>query len=118
MALVYTIDHEEIRKWIEEHNGEPAIIQGTGGDDRAGTLFISFGETSRDINLIGWREFFDIFERRNLRFHYETETMTDAVDWEYGFDDRDTPTNGVDDETRLPDEVDDVDENMFPSAGA
>ena len=38
-----TTDHDEIRRWVEEHGGKPASVKGTeGGGDELGVLRIDF----------------------------------------------------------------------------
>ena len=37
-----TTDHDEIRRWVEEHDGRPATVKGTGSGDDAGVLRIDF----------------------------------------------------------------------------
>jgi hypothetical protein len=74
-----TIDHEEIRSWVEEHGGNPAMVKRTrssrGGSD-SGILRIDFpgfsGETS--LEPISWDEFFERFETAELAFLYQDVT--------------------------------------------
>ena len=37
-----TTDHDEIRRWVEEHGGTPASVKGTDADGEAGVLRIDF----------------------------------------------------------------------------
>src|SRR4051794_18810789 len=37
-----TTDHDEIQKWVEERNGKPACVKGTGGRGDAGVLRIDY----------------------------------------------------------------------------
>ncbi len=68
-----TIDHDEIRRWAEEHDGTPASVRGTEGDDRAGVLRIDFpgGAGEDTLEPISWEEWFDKFERENLALLYQ-----------------------------------------------
>jgi hypothetical protein len=77
-----TTDHEEIRKWIEERNGHPASVHGTGGNgDEAGLLRVDYpgygGEES--LQEITWEEFFEKFEEKNLAFLYQEKTKDGGV---------------------------------------
>jgi hypothetical protein len=71
-----TIDHEEIRKWVEERGGRPATVAGTGDDEEAGILRIDFpgygGKQS--LQAISWDKFFQKFEEKKLAFLYQHET--------------------------------------------
>ncbi len=71
-----TIDHDEIRRWVEERRGKPARVKetGTGGDP--GVLRIDYpgrGEDDR-FEHISWEEWFEAFEDNNLAFLYQEET--------------------------------------------
>jgi hypothetical protein len=115
MAIKRTTDHEEIRRQVEEHGGKPAIILGTTNSEGDGALIISFNEPHPNMSVISWSEFFDAFEKNNLRFHYEASPQPNEPKWEYGFDGRNEPSE-LDDETELPEDIDEVEQNMFPSA--
>jgi hypothetical protein len=68
-----TTDHDEIRRWVEEHGGTPATVRGTEGDDEAGVLRIDFpgGSGEDELEHISWDEWFDKFEREKLAFLYQ-----------------------------------------------
>jgi hypothetical protein len=70
-----TTDHDEIRRWVEEHDGTPAHVRGTerGGD--SGVLRIDFpGGTGEDVlEHISWDEWFREFEDNDLAFLYQQE---------------------------------------------
>lgn len=68
-----TTDHEEIKRWVEERGGRPAIVKGTENDE-TGLLRIDFGEPDEDLESIPWDEFFRIFEERKLAFLYQDKT--------------------------------------------
>ncbi len=68
-----TTDHDEIRKWVEDHGGYPAMVAATERNDRpGGMLRIDFDDPdgSRDVGLhrISWEEFFKVFDNNDLAF--------------------------------------------------
>ena len=69
-----TTDHEEIRRWVEEHGGRPATVRGT-GNGGAGVLRIDFpGGAGEDaLEPISWDEWFEKFDQNNLAFLYQEE---------------------------------------------
>ena len=70
-----TTDHEEVRRWVEEHGGKPAFIRGTERDDDVGILTIDFpgGAGEERLEHVSWDEWFDIFDRNELAFLYQEE---------------------------------------------
>jgi hypothetical protein len=75
-----TIDHDEIRRWVESRGGVPARVKGTGDDnDDPGLLRIDFPVDGPDPNLqpISWDEWFRKFDEKQLAFIYE-ERMADG----------------------------------------
>jgi glutathione synthase/RimK-type ligase-like ATP-grasp enzyme len=68
-----TTDHEEIRRWVEEHGGKPAIVKGTEDPEGGGVLRIDFpGGTGEDkLPHVPWEQWFEEFERENLAFLYQ-----------------------------------------------
>jgi len=70
-----TTDHDEIRRWVEEHGGSPATVKGTEGDDEAGILRIDFpGGTGTDrLEHIDWDQWFEKFEDSGLAFLYQQQ---------------------------------------------
>ena len=70
-----TTDHDEIRRWVEEHGGTPASVRGTEGGDEAGVLRIDFpgGSGEDQLDHISWDEWFEKFEDNNLAFLYQQE---------------------------------------------
>jgi hypothetical protein len=81
MANVHTTtDHLEIREWVEDHGGEPAIID-KGGMNGSGILYVDFHSGLRNNALkdVTWDEFFDAFEENHLAFIYrETKSNKDS----------------------------------------
>ena len=71
-----TTDHNIIRKWVEERNGKPACVKGTGTNNDPGLLRIDFPGWSGDESLehISWDEWFGKFDESNLAFLYQEET--------------------------------------------
>jgi hypothetical protein len=70
-----TTNHEEIRKWVEDRGGSPAIVKGTEQGDSA-LLRIDYpGYSGEDtLETIGWDEFFQIFDDNKLAFLYQEKT--------------------------------------------
>jgi hypothetical protein len=70
-----TTDHDEIRRWVEEHDGTPATVRGTESGDAAGVLRIDFpGGTGEDqLEHISWDEWFQKFDDNDLAFLYQQE---------------------------------------------
>jgi len=73
-----TIDHDEIRDWVEEHGGHPAMVKSTARDGRGGILRIDFPGFSgaRTLEEVSWEEFFDKFEESELAFLYQDQTRS------------------------------------------
>lgn len=72
-AANITIDHDEIRRWVEERGGFPAKVKGAKGP--ADLLRIDFPgyAGSETLEKIPWEEFFDQFEKNDLAFLYQEE---------------------------------------------
>lgn len=69
-----TTDHDLIRRWVEDRDGWPASVKGTGKQD-PGVLRIGFREESTDaLEPIDWDAFFEKFEDENLAFLYQDQT--------------------------------------------
>lgn len=70
-----TTDHDEIRRWVEERGGRPAVAPEH--QDQPLGLRIEFPEDrdSEDggLLLISWDEFFAKFDEANLVFLYRDE---------------------------------------------
>lgn len=70
-----TTDHDEIREWVEERDGRPARVEGTGDDGEGdGLLRIDFGDEDESLERISWDEFFEAFEANDLALVYQDET--------------------------------------------
>ena len=70
-----TTDHDEIRRWVEERGGNPAVVKGTESGDSA-LLRIDYpGFTGEEtLEAVSWEEFFRIFDENNLAFLYQERT--------------------------------------------
>ncbi len=70
-----TTDHDEIRRWVEDHDGKPASVRGTEGGDSAGVLRIDFpgGAGTDDLEHISWEDWFAKFDDQNLAFLYQQQ---------------------------------------------
>ena len=71
-----TTDHDEIRRWVEEHDGKPASVKGTASDgDDSGVLRIDFpgGAGEDQLEHISWDEWFAKFDEAGLAFLYQQE---------------------------------------------
>jgi anaerobic selenocysteine-containing dehydrogenase len=71
-----TTNHDEIKKWVEERGGKPAIVKGTEKGDSA-LLRIDYpGYSGEDtLEAIEWDEFFEIFDENKLAFLYQEKTQ-------------------------------------------
>ena len=63
-----TTDHDEIRRYVEERDGKPASVKGTGGDGDPGILRIDFpgGAGEESLEHIDWNEWFGKFDEQGL----------------------------------------------------
>ncbi len=68
-----TIDHEQIKEWVEHRGGNPACVRGTGGKGDPGMIRIDYPGFSGERKLmpISWDEWFDSFDKNNLAFLYQ-----------------------------------------------
>ncbi|WP_437959194.1 lipocalin/fatty-acid binding family protein [Sorangium sp. So ce119] len=68
-----TIDHDEIREWVEARGGHPATVKRTEKGGEPGVLRIDFPGFSGEDTLeeISWDDFFAKFEESNLAFVYQ-----------------------------------------------
>ena len=66
-----TKDHDVIRKWVEDRDGHPSVVQDTE------ILRIDFDEPGGNddaLDRIAWDDFFKIFDDRDLTFLYQEST--------------------------------------------
>jgi len=70
-----TTDHDEIRKWAEARQGQPACVKGTGGKGDTGVLRIDFpGGEEQNLQSISWEDWFEKFDENGLAFLYQEKT--------------------------------------------
>ena len=68
MTSKTTTNHDTIRRWVEQRDGHPARVKGTGEGD---LLRIDFGEPEERLEAISWDEFFKAFDENDLAFLYQ-----------------------------------------------
>jgi hypothetical protein len=70
-----TTDHDQIRRWVEEHDGVPASVRGTENGDAAGVLRIDFpgGAGEDELEHISWDDWFEKFDSNDLEFLYQEQ---------------------------------------------
>ncbi|MCP2252651.1 hypothetical protein LY13_001394 [Prauserella aidingensis] len=76
-----TKDHDEIRQWVESHDGVPASVRGTEGSDAAGVLRFDFpgGAGEDELEHITWDTWFAKFDKEDLALVYQ-KTRADGGD--------------------------------------
>jgi hypothetical protein len=76
-----TTDHDEIQRWVEEHDGVPASVRGTGDKKDPGILRIDFpgGAGEDQLEHLDWDEWFRKFDESDLAFLYQ-EQKADGSD--------------------------------------
>jgi hypothetical protein len=69
-----TTDHDEIRRWAEEHGGRPAVVRETRAGGSA-VLRIDFpgGTGDERFEHVDWDEWFEIFDRNDLALLYQEQ---------------------------------------------
>lgn len=67
-----TVDHDEIRTWVEQHGGVPARVAGAGSQEGGG-LRIGFpdGATEDELEQMSWDDWCAAFEDDRLAFLYQ-----------------------------------------------
>lgn len=74
-----TTSHEQIRKWVEQRGGHPAVVSATEnkGGRGGGLLRIDYDEPGGNdddrLHRISWNEFFRIFDENDLAFLHGPE---------------------------------------------
>jgi len=66
-----TTDHQQIKQWVEQRGGHPAVVGSTG---EHGLLRIDFEPADDSLKPIDWDTFFDTFDRKSLAFLYQDKT--------------------------------------------
>ncbi len=87
----YTVDHGEIRRWVERRGGRPATVGGVSRRRRASSLRIDFPEyrIKAALKPITWDEFFHAFDAAHWGFLYQEETGPGRLSRFYRFVRRD-----------------------------
>jgi len=71
---VATINHKEIKAWVDDKNGRPAIVKdGSNGDIQ---IDFSNNDDGRLLKQISWEEWFKIFEEHAFAFQYTRHNST------------------------------------------
>lgn len=92
-----TVDHSDIKRWVEHHDGAPA--QDTATESHPGQLqFIFPADTATTeqipapetdhVEEISWTRFFEQFENENLALRYHDPEEADTTSLNYEFADR------------------------------
>jgi hypothetical protein len=66
-----TRNHDVIKRWAEERDAIPATVGGTEHEGRPGVLRFDFPGGSRDLQEVGWDDWFRSFDERDLVFLYQ-----------------------------------------------
>lgn len=78
-----TTDHEEIRRWADEHRGKPAAVARTHKDRDVGIIRIMFPDAPNsehdDLVEISWDEFFQEFETRRLALLHDPASLFSKI---------------------------------------
>jgi hypothetical protein len=71
-----TTDHNEIREWVEGRGGSPARANSSETGESTPLLRIAFPGISGEgqVQSVEWKEWFDVFENRELAFLYQEKT--------------------------------------------
>jgi hypothetical protein len=71
-----TIDHVEIREWVEARGGSPARVKRAGDQTDHGIIRIDFpgGAGEESLEAIDWDDWFQAFEESGLAFLYQEAT--------------------------------------------
>ncbi len=68
-----TTDHDEIRRWVEDHGGAPAAVRDTSSAEDPGVLRIDSpgGAGDESLEPVEWEEWFAKFEDSRLALLYQ-----------------------------------------------
>jgi len=73
-----TTDHNEIRRWAEQHGGRPAAVSATGSGSDPGILRIMFPDAPQHdddaLEEIAWDEWLSAFDDNGLALIYEPDS--------------------------------------------
>ncbi len=78
-----TTDHAQIRGWVEEHGGQPALVRRVPEVGDSGDLSLEFLVDGQEPELvsISWADFFQRFEDGHLAFVYEEDGPAGQPTW-------------------------------------
>ncbi len=99
-----TINHAEIRDWVEKHQGQPAVIDSPEAGSEPIGIRIDFpGDTdevllaeTQESKPVSWEDFFKIFEDKQLAFIYQDKDYLPDPTLAYKFINRDILSTLVD----------------------
>ncbi len=71
-----TIDHDEIRRWVERRGGHPARVKREDGQGDLGILRVDFPGFSGEDSLehVSWEQWFEAFDENGLAFLHQDKT--------------------------------------------
>lgn len=87
-SIETTTDHGTIRRWIEQRGSTAARVTEPTGDDPSSLAVIPAGTDDGSVEEISWEEFFEIFEKEDLAFVYQTSRDDPDEQWFCRFVDR------------------------------
>ena len=68
-------DHDRIRAWVNERDGQPAAVTDTLDDGKKGAILrIRFQDDENDLTPLFWDQFFEIFDDNGLAALLQDET--------------------------------------------
>jgi hypothetical protein len=74
MSAEKMTDHQRIRKWAEQHGGNPAKVSDTAGTAVEGLIRLDFDEDDEGLERIGWDEWLAIFDAHELALLAEPDS--------------------------------------------
>jgi hypothetical protein len=77
-SATMTTNHDEIRKWVENRGGHPAVVADTENKGRGGGLLrIDYDEPGGNdddrLHPITWNALFEIFDENDIAFLYHPD---------------------------------------------
>jgi hypothetical protein len=81
------VNHDEIKRWVEQRGGRPAVLGAVGRGGRATGLRIDFPEyrIKAALKRITWDEFFAAFDAAGYGFAYQDEAAPGQLSRFYRF---------------------------------
>lgn len=77
MSSKMTRNHDEIRKWAQEHGAIPCEVAGMDRNGDASVLRFEFSNApnrSGNVKEVSWDEFFTKFDQNNLQLLYQDQS--------------------------------------------